>query len=69
MQLLVQVPTFSAGYWRCWLGFGVYKASFETGWLRAILIAVLAWIIFIVLSFIFGALFGVAYPSPFFPTI
>jgi hypothetical protein len=47
----------------------VYKASFETGWLRAILIAVLAWIIFIVLSFIFGALFGVAYPSPFFPTI
>jgi hypothetical protein len=47
----------------------VYKASFEVGWLRAILIAILAWIIFVVLSFIFGLLFGVAYPSPFFPTI
>jgi hypothetical protein len=47
----------------------VYKAAFETGWIRAILIAVLAWIIFVVLSFIFGLLFGVAYPSPFFPTI
>ncbi len=47
----------------------VYKASFETGWLKAILIAVLAWIIFVVLSVIVGAIFGVAYPSPFFPTI
>jgi hypothetical protein len=47
----------------------VYKASFETGWIRAILIAILAWIIFVVLSVIVGALFGVAYPSPFFPTI
>jgi hypothetical protein len=47
----------------------VYKASFKTGWLRALLIAVLAWIIFIVLSVIVGALFGVAYPSPFFPKI
>ncbi|MCW3996121.1 MAG: hypothetical protein NWE98_08250 [Candidatus Bathyarchaeota archaeon] len=47
----------------------VFKASFQTGWLRAILIAFLAWVIFIVLSFIVGALFGVAYPAPFFPTI
>ncbi len=47
----------------------VYKASFETGWLKAILIAILAWIIFVALSVIVGALFGVAYPSPFFPTI
>lgn len=47
----------------------VFKASFETGWLRAIMIAILAWIILIVLSVIVGALFGVAYPSPFFPTI
>lgn len=45
----------------------VYKASFETGWIRAIMIAILAWIIFIVLSVIIGFLFGVAYPSPFFP--
>ena len=45
----------------------VYKASFETGWIKAILIAILAWVIFIVLSFIIGVLFGVSYPSPFFP--
>ena len=47
----------------------VFKASFETGWLRAILIAILAWVIFIILSIIVGILFGIAYPSPFFPTI
>ncbi len=45
----------------------VFKASFQTGWIRAILIAILAWVIFIVLSIIVGALFGVSYPSPFFP--
>jgi len=47
----------------------VFKASFQTGWLRAILIAILAWIIFIVLSILIGALFGIAYPAPFFPKI
>jgi hypothetical protein len=47
----------------------VFKASFQTGWLRAILIAILAWVIFIVLSIIIGALFGIAYPAPFFPKI
>ncbi len=47
----------------------VYKASFDTGWFKAILIAVLAWIIFIVLSAIVGVIFGVTYPSPFFPPI
>jgi hypothetical protein len=47
----------------------VFKASFQTGWFRAILIAILAWVIFIVLSIIIGALFGLAYPAPFFPKI
>jgi hypothetical protein len=47
----------------------VFKASFQTGWLKAILIAILAWVIFIVLSIIIGALFGIAYPAPFFPRI
>jgi hypothetical protein len=47
----------------------VFKASFQTGWFRAILIAILAWVIFIVLSVIIGALFGIAYPAPFFPRI
>jgi hypothetical protein len=47
----------------------VFKVSFQTGWLRAILLAILAWIIFIVLSIIVGALFGLVYPAPFFPKI
>ncbi len=47
----------------------VYKASFNTGWIKAILIAILAWVLFVVLSIIVGVLFGVAYPSPFFPPI
>jgi hypothetical protein len=46
-----------------------FKASFQTGWLQAVLIAVLAWIIFILLSILVGALFGIAYPAPFFPKI
>ena len=48
---------------------GVFKVSFQTGWLRAILIAILASVIFIVLSIIIGALFGLVYPAPFFPKI
>jgi len=47
----------------------VYKASFKTGWIQAILIAILAWVIFIVLSIIIGAIFGISYPAPFFPKI
>jgi hypothetical protein len=47
----------------------VFKASFQTGWLRAIAIAILAWVLFIALSIVIGALFGVAYPAPFFPKI
>ncbi len=47
----------------------VFKASFKTGWLQAILIAVLAWVIYVVLSILVGELFGIFYPSPFFPGI
>jgi hypothetical protein len=47
----------------------VFKASFRTGWLRAIAIAVLAWVIFIILSIVVGVLFRIAYPAPFFPKI
>jgi hypothetical protein len=47
----------------------VYKASFKTGWLGAIAVAILAWIIFVVISIIFGALFGLVVPAPFFPHI
>jgi hypothetical protein len=47
----------------------VYKASFKTGWLGGIGIAVLAVIIFVVISIILGALFGLVVPAPFFPHI
>ncbi len=47
----------------------VYKASFRTGWLGAIAVAILAWIIFVVVSIIFGALFGIVVPGTFFPHI
>ena len=47
----------------------VYKASFRTGWLGGIAIAILAVIIFFVISVILGALFGLVVPAPFFPHI
>jgi hypothetical protein len=47
----------------------VYKASFKTGWLGGIAIAILAWIIFVVISIILGAVFGLVVPAPFFPHI
>ena len=47
----------------------VFKASFQTGWLQAILIALLAWVIYIILSIVVGSLFGIYYPAPFFPKI
>jgi len=47
----------------------VFKASFKTGWLKAVLIAILAWVIFIFLSILVGTLFGIIYPAPFFPKI
>jgi hypothetical protein len=47
----------------------VYKASFKTGWLGGIGIAILAVIIFVVISIILGALFGLVVPAPFFPHI
>jgi hypothetical protein len=47
----------------------VYKTSFKTGWLGAIGIAILAWVIFVVISIVFGALFGIVIPGTFFPHI
>ena len=48
-----------------WLA--VYRASFETSWLGAIGIAVLAAIVIIIVNFFLIALFGVAIPSFFHP--
>jgi len=46
---------------------GVFKASFKTGWLGALAIAILAIFVFLVISVLFGALLGVMVPAPFFP--
>jgi hypothetical protein len=46
---------------------GVFKASFNTGWLRALAIAILAILVFTIISIIFGAALGVMIPAPFFP--
>jgi len=48
---------------------GVYKFTFRTGWLGAIAIGILAAIIFLIISLIIGALFGVKIPASFFPKI
>jgi hypothetical protein len=45
----------------------VYKSSFGTGWLGGIGIAILAVIVFAVMSLILGSLFGLVVPAPFFP--
>ena len=46
----------------------VFKYSFKTSWFAGLAIAILAVIIFFVLSIIMGALFGLVIPSHFFPT-
>ena len=48
---------------------GVFKASFRTGWLGALAIAVLAILVFAVISTLFGALLGIMVPAPFFPRL
>jgi hypothetical protein len=45
----------------------VYKSSFKTGWLGGLGIAILAIVIFAVISVILGSLFGIVVPSSFFP--
>jgi drug/metabolite transporter (DMT)-like permease len=47
----------------------VYKASFDTGWLGGLGIAVLAIVIFAVASVILGALFGIVVPASLFPRL
>ena len=47
-----------------WLA--VYRGAFETGWLGAIGIVILAWIILLILDFILAHTFGVRIPD-FFP--
>ncbi len=46
---------------------GIFKASFHTSWLGGLAIAILAILVFAVISIIFGTLLGVMIPAPFFP--
>jgi hypothetical protein len=48
-----------------WLA--VYKSVFETGWLGALGIAILAVIVFFILSLVLAAIFGITFPREFFP--
>jgi hypothetical protein len=61
----------SAYVWALILAFlawvGVFKASFKTGWLKALAIALLAILVFATISLLFGTLLGVMVPAPFFP--
>ena len=59
-QILALVVAFFAWLW-------VFKASFKTGWLRALAIALLAILIFTAISALFGFLLNVMVPAPFFP--
>ncbi len=45
----------------------VFKASFKTGWLKALAIALLAILVFAAISMLFGAVLGLVVPAPFFP--
>ena len=60
--LIALILAFVAWVW-------VYKASFKTGWLSALTISILAVLIFAAISILFGALFGLMFPTPFFPPL
>lgn len=47
-----------------WLA--VYRAAFDTGWLGAIAIVFIAWVILLIIDFFLLAIFGVKFPD-FFP--
>ena len=47
-----------------WLA--VYRASFDTGWIQAIGIVILAWVILLILDLILARGFGIGFPD-FFP--
>jgi hypothetical protein len=44
-----------------WLA--VYRASFETGWLQALGIVLVGWLVLIVMDVILTSLFGVSFPK------
>jgi hypothetical protein len=44
-----------------WLA--VYRASFETGWLQAIGIVVVSWLVLLVMDVILTSFFGVSFPK------
>ncbi len=44
-----------------WLA--VYRASFNTGWLRAAGIVIVAWLVLIVIDFFLTSIFGISFPK------
>ena len=58
--ILALILAFIAWIW-------VFKASFRTGWLRGLAIALLAILVFAFISFLFGILLGIMVQPPFFP--
>ncbi|MBI3858632.1 MAG: hypothetical protein HY296_00105 [Thaumarchaeota archaeon] len=59
----------SAGIWALILAFiawlAVYRAAFDTSWIGAVGIAVLAFVLFLILDAALGAVFNVSYPDLF----
>jgi len=44
-----------------WLG--VYRASFDTGWLQALAIVLVGWLVLLVIDAVLTSLFGVSFPK------
>jgi len=44
-----------------WLG--VYRASFDTGWLQAVAIVAVGWFVLLVMDIILTSLFGISFPK------
>jgi hypothetical protein len=42
---------------------GVYRASFNTGWLQALGIVIVGWLVLLVMDVILTSLFGVSFPK------
>ena len=63
----------AAYFWALIIAFvgwvGIFKVSFKTGWLQGLAIALLAVLIFALMSILFGSFLGLTVPAPFFPRL
>ena len=69
-MLLGRVVGSGAYIWALIIAFvawvGVFKASFQTSWLRALAIALLSIFVFTIISIVYFDLLGILVPAPFF---